>query len=468
MGGTGTGKSRFLEGLLAMDALRRLRGASPRGVVQIDVHGDLYRNSRSRLAVIAQYFPMLYRLLYLFDVTRPDWTVRWNPLEIALPDELPEERAGKLADVVSTVYHDDPTTTNRMRWLLWHLFMALILAGLDLTDSLTFLRDREYREGLIEDLHYPELTGYWVEEFPSRHSEGMAWAESTLDRLGRFVTHPYVSELLRGPSTLNWRQLMDQGAFVLIHAPKGKLGAEVSYLVCGLALAEMQNAALSRVDVPESERTPVSVQADEFANYITDSIREIIVESRKLGLELILAGQELNQLRMRGESLYRAVLGSVGNLIAFRLGREDAEVLVKHLFTPPVDQVKHQQVKSSTWGKLIVPYTDYTWRPLAEIWELETQKLTELPDRMFYWKRRGHAGSQLLRTSTVRDLEDMPDFDRLPGLLDRQEEAARRLSGQPRIPKLPARTIQRERSIAQPAVSRGSLFEKEVPPIWGW
>src|SRR5579859_6408252 len=107
-GGTGVGKSRFLESLVIQDALQRVTGHSTRGVAVVDVHGDLLRNLRARLAIMARYFPELENLVVIIDPTNPNWTVRYNPLEL-LPGEIAERKADNLANLVTTIYHEDPT-----------------------------------------------------------------------------------------------------------------------------------------------------------------------------------------------------------------------------------------------------------------------------------------------------------------------------------------------------------------------
>ena len=420
LGGIGAGKSRFIEGLVVQDVVRRLTDKSGRGVGVIDVHGDLYENLRARLALVALRLPELSRILYLLDPTLPNWTIKYNPLELR-PGELPERKADLLASIVTAVFQDDPTIVTRMRWLLWHAFLTLILAELPLASILPLLRDSEFRERVVSGLGHPELTGYWLTEFPGKQREGMAWAESSLDRMGRFLTNPYIAPLLQGPSTIDFRQLMDTGATILINASKGHIGEDASYLLCAFLLAEFQQAALSRVDTPFNQRTPFALMADEFANYGNDTVRQIVEESRKFGLELLLAGQGLGQIR--DERLRSSLLNSVGNVLSFRLGYEDAEILVKSLFTPALDQTKPPASYNG----------NYSWRSLAEIWEAEIRKLSELPDRTLWWKRKGQPGSYRIEAFPIKDVEDLPEYNRLPQALFLQEQGAYRLAGVPRV-----------------------------------
>src|SRR5579859_2668678 len=194
-GGTGVGKSRFLEALALQDILQRVTCHSTRGVAVIDPHGDMIRNLRARLAILAQHFPQLNDLLVIIDPSQPRWTVRFNPLELQ-PGEVPERKADSLANLVTTIYHEEPTKVVRMYRVSYHAFLALILAGKNLPDINRFLTDRTYRDEIVESLNHPEVTRYFFHEFP-QWSQGEREAheivESTLNRLGRFSADPDLS-----------------------------------------------------------------------------------------------------------------------------------------------------------------------------------------------------------------------------------------------------------------------------------
>lgn len=423
-GGTGVGKSRFLESLMTVDVVRLMTEKSQRGVGLLDVHGDIYQSMRARLAVLARQFPELNQRLVLIDPTTAKWTVKYNPLELAA-GEVAERKADALATAVTTIYHDDPTTVVRMYRVAWYSFLALMLAGLSLVDLPQFLRHRQYRENLIDRLNHPPLADYWLHEFPNYKAEREAKThiESTLNRLDRFVTDPDIEVMFDSPSTINFRKMLDSGAVVLVNAPKGILGEGNAYLLCGFVLAEFQRAAMSRVDLPESKRRPFTLFCDEFANYTTDTIRQIIAESRKVGLELGLAAQQVRG-QLKSEALQSAVINTVQNILAFRLGYEDADTLVRDMFTPDLYAVK--EVRMRGWE------AENVYWSLPELWEQERRKLTQLPDRMLYWKRRGHPGSHLIHTLDVADIEDLPNAADLPKALAQQEAVVADLIGQPK------------------------------------
>jgi hypothetical protein len=242
------------------------------------------------------------------------------------------------------------------------------------------------------------------------------------------------------------------------------LGEGTSYLLCAFILAEFQRAALSRVDLPDSQRRPFSLLCDEFVNYTTDTIRQILAESRKFGLELGLAAQEVKG-QLKTEALQSAVLNTVGNILAFRLGYEDASTLVKDVFTPEIDeQVKEIRPRYQKVGNADIRFDDKIYRSLEEIWELEKRKLTQLPDRTLWWKQRGQPGTHRIQTLSVADIEDLPNRDRLPEALKRQELAAFRLAGRPKTFDSQRQYVWRRRNGQTGQSSNG----QETLSVWGY
>jgi hypothetical protein len=78
--------------------------------------------------------------------------------------------------------------------------------------------------------------------------------------------------------------------------------------------------------LPEVQRRDFYVYVDEFQNFTTLSVANMIVELRKYGVGLILANQYLHQLE---SDIRYAVLGNAGTLISFRLGAKDASFIAK-------------------------------------------------------------------------------------------------------------------------------------------
>jgi hypothetical protein len=126
---------------------------------------------------------------------------------------------------------------------------------------------------------------------------------------------------------------MDDGKILLANLSKGKLGEINSHLLGMIIVGKLLMAALSRGDMDEDKRKDFYLYIDEFQNFTTDSISQILSEARKYRLCLTVAHQFIGQL---SEDISKAVFGNVGSICSFRVGPEDADFLEKQ-FSPVFD-----------------------------------------------------------------------------------------------------------------------------------
>lgn len=319
IGQSGTGKSRALESWVIQDI------AEGHGVGLIDPHGDLFANVLARLAE----HPALYHRIVIFDPLDPAFVVGLNPLEAI--EGLSQERVALyLTDVVIKVWKLSPEEAPRMVWLLTNSFLALTNLGLTLPDLPRFLTDRLFRDEKLQNLTNEAVHHYFETEFPSSTSAASQWATPILNKLGNLLFDPDVRQVFETKATINFRSIMDEQKILLVHLPKGILGEGLSSLLASFIVAHLQKAALSRSD--SEHRPPFYLYLDEFQNYTTDNIEDILSESRKYALSLILAHQYLRQLP---DSLRSAVLNTVGTIVCFRVGYQDGLTLAKEIFPRP-------------------------------------------------------------------------------------------------------------------------------------
>src|SRR5690606_13402004 len=162
--------------------------------------------------------------------------------------------------------------------------------------------------------------------------------------------------------------------------------------------AQIQKAALSRSDA--HYRPPYYLYLDEFQNYTTDNIKDILSESRKYQLSLTLAHQYLDQLSVE---LREAVLNTSGTLVSFRAGYQDAFRLAKEIFPSPAAMTHTERRTRLRWlGGLPLVTLEEREQPLG--WELLAQEIANLPYRQFYARRRGVSRPSRQRTLNAPDV----------------------------------------------------------------
>jgi hypothetical protein len=113
-----------------------------------------------------------------------------------------------------------------------------------------------------------------------------------------------------------------------VNLSKGELGEDSANLLGALLVSTISLAAFSRAEQSEAERRDFFVYLDEFQNFTTLAVANMVSELRKYRVGLVLAHQHLHQLE---PDVRHAVLGNVGTFISFRLGAEDASLVAREL-----------------------------------------------------------------------------------------------------------------------------------------
>ncbi len=390
VGQPGTGKSRALESWIMQDI------RSGQGVGVIDPHGQLFDHMVSRIAELTEEQPGLAERVVIINPLDRTWTVGFNPLE-AIQGISTERLALFLTDVVVKIWQVDSAAAPRMIRLLTFTFLALAELGLRLADLPRFLQDEEWREDLISRTTHPEVVNYFHFEFPKTAGGIHQWVTPVLNKVGALFFDNDLRLIFSAGSTIHFRRIIDDGLVLLVNLSKGQLAEGNSALLGAFIVAHLQKAALARAD--GGAQRPFYLYLDEFQNYTTDNIKDVLSESRKYGLSLVLAHQYLSQL---SHDLSGAVLNTTGAIASFRVGYEDASSLSRELFPPGYLEIARSDVKFKRFGRYAyLPFPHEDREPLEH--EERATLLTQLDRREFWVKRRGPYVPSKQRTF------DMPD-----------------------------------------------------------
>ncbi|HEX4350410.1 MAG TPA: type IV secretory system conjugative DNA transfer family protein, partial [Verrucomicrobiae bacterium] len=152
---------------------------------------------------------------------------------------------------------------------------------------------------------------------------------SILTRLDTFLAQKPIRHMVSQPENkLDFGHIMDSGKILLAKLPEGLLGRENSYLLGTLLVSKFQQIAMSRQAQRIEARRMFNIVIDEFANFITPSMAEILSGGRKYRIGLTLAHHELHQLQ-RSPEVASAVLTHPYTRIVFRVGDDDAKKLAE-------------------------------------------------------------------------------------------------------------------------------------------
>jgi hypothetical protein len=324
IGKTGVGKTTLLETLISQDI------QAGRGCALIDPHGDFVER-------LVDNIPEHRRddVVYL-NVADPKQPYGYNPL-MRVSFELRPLVASGLMDVLKKMWAD--AWGVRMEHILRNAVLALLdQPSAILPDVLLMIADKNFRYHAIKNIEIEQVEKFWSNEFPKYsyryQADGIAPIQN---KIGAFLADPRMHKILtRRDGQLRLRSLMDAGKILLVNLSKGRIGEDTSSLFGGMVVTSLGLAAFSRVNVRESERRAFYVYVDEFQNFTTLSLANMLSELRKFGVGVVLAHQYLHQL---DPDIREAVIGNAGTLISFRLGASDAGFIARE-FEPifaPVD-----------------------------------------------------------------------------------------------------------------------------------
>jgi hypothetical protein len=202
-----------------------------------------------------------------------------------------------------------------------------------------------------------------------------------VSKFGRFVTNRTIRNIIgQGKGAFDFRKVMDDGKILIINLSKGKLGEENSNFLGLVLVPRLLAAAMSRADIPESQRKPFYLYVDEFQNYATPDFATILSEARKYKLDLVVANQFTSQME---DEVKNAVFGNVGTLMSFRVGVGDANYL-QHEFAPTFNESDllnierfHVYIKTIVNNEPVMPFSMDVTKDITAERKMHNQKLAD-------------------------------------------------------------------------------------------
>ncbi len=316
IGKTGVGKSTLLETLARQDL------EAGRGFALLDPHGDLVERIVNDATADERG-----RIVYL---NAPDGAqpFGYNPLRRVRDDKIPLAVSGFL-ETLKKLWPD--AWGVRMEHVLRNTLYALLEQDdARLPDILRLYADERYRKGITARIRNETVRHFWQYEFENFHYRQKADSVAPIqNKVGALLADPTLYRILVEPRIdIRVRSLMDEGGVLLVNLSKGQLGEDSAHILGGFLVSTLGLAAFSRADNPPETRRPFFLYLDEFQNFTTLMLANMMSELRKFGVGLVLAHQYMHQLEL---DIRHAVLGNAGTLIAFRVGAEDAPIMAKEL-----------------------------------------------------------------------------------------------------------------------------------------
>ncbi len=311
IGASGTGKSTLLFNLIRNDI------ENNQGVAVLDPHGDLV----DRILTIIP----LERIgdVILVDPSDEEFSIGFNIL--SAHSDL--EKTLLASDLVGIFQRLSTSWGDQMGSVLRNAILAFLESsrGGTLADLRRFLIEPAYRTEFLTTVRDPDIAYYWRKAFPQLG--GNKSIGSVLTRLETFLAPKPIRYMVsQQENRLDFADITDTGKIFLAKLPRGEMGEENSFLLGSLLVAKFQQAAMARQRQERGDRRDYWLYLDEFHNFMTPSMAEILSGTRKYRLGLILAHQELAQLQ-GDRKVASAVLSNPFTRVIFRVGDADARNL---------------------------------------------------------------------------------------------------------------------------------------------
>lgn len=372
IGKTGTGKSELLMDMILQDI------RAGKGVCFIDPHDSVEK------------------LLEFIPPERAEDVIYFNPADTERPMGLnmlearsEEEKQFVASSIINLMYKlYDPHKTGiigpRFEHAIRNAMMTVMVEpGATFIEIVRVMTDPKFLQELLPKVQDPMVRRYWTDQIAQtsdfHKSEVLDYIVS---KFGRFITDKMMRNIIgQSYSAFNFREVMDQGKILLINLAKGRIGEENSAFLGLILVPKILVAAMSRQDIPESERRDFNLYVDEFQNFATPDFATILSEARKYHLNLIVANQFIGQIE---EEVKNAVFGNVGTLMSFRVGVQDANFL-QHEFAPTFSEADltnveryHTFVKTIVDNEPMPPFSMDLTRDVEAERKLANPKLAEM------------------------------------------------------------------------------------------
>jgi len=308
IGATGTGKSTLISNLFLEDVKKG------NGCVIFDPHGDTIEE-------IIPHIPKdKLNDVILIDPSDSQYSFGFNLLSA----KTEVEKIVLSSDLVDAFIRHSTSWGDQMTSVLSNAINTFLNSskGGTLLDLKRFLLENSFRKDFLKSVDDRSIHYYWDNEYVLLKKGSIS---PLLTRLDTFLRPRIIRNILAQKEGLDFNEVINNRKILLVKLSQGLIGEENSYLLGTLILSKIYQVAQARQLLNKSDRYPFYIYLDEFHNFISPSINGILSGSRKYGVGLILAHQELNQIK--DPNIYNSVLSNTNIRICFRLGDLDAKKL---------------------------------------------------------------------------------------------------------------------------------------------
>ena len=287
LAGSGSGKTSLLETFLYADCQKK-----DQSTVIFDLMGKATKS-------VLKFVKDPSRILVIDPHLHPNITPIINPFELKNKDELSiENRTKAIINAFDIALNlKDGWSVNMKAVLVPCISTLLRKGGSDIYELQRFMNDKVSTDLVTLGKQSP-IRGhksFFDQEFYNESYEMTKNAISA--KLQVFLNDPTFASLVTGKSTINLEQEVNTKGKIIIF----KLTSR-QILFARLMMEMIQDIMRERINLAEDNIVPTHIYLDEFQNYLTPTIEEILSESRNYKFYVTFAHQSFVQLshKMQG------------------------------------------------------------------------------------------------------------------------------------------------------------------------
>ncbi|MEL7499734.1 MAG: type IV secretion system DNA-binding domain-containing protein [Planctomycetota bacterium] len=285
------------------------------GVTLVDFHGDFANSITKQVPKRCRERLVEFSPLHSHPIT-------FNPLSCPNRDYWPIVADSVLSGMKNLF---GSSWGPRLEQILSMALSAAVAAG-DTTfaDVRKMLSHEPTRVGILSRVDDKIVREFWFETFESWGKRLQVEAtQSVVNKLDALLTPKLRAMLCQRGQSFDFRRAFDEGKIVIVNLARGQMGQTAASTLGSLILSSIQNAALSRAEIPESERVPHSVFLDELQLYSNpQALTSLLSEARKYRVAVWSATQSLASLS--SDEVLPIVLANAANFVSFRVSQKDA------------------------------------------------------------------------------------------------------------------------------------------------
>jgi hypothetical protein len=339
IGGSGTGKSKFLEWIIRKDIRER------QGLCLLDWHGTLYQDVLSYCAQLRVGTPSDWRKLILINPSKPDYITGYNPF-VGQSEDISVQVQRRID---ATIRPWGITDTNQMptfERVCRLLYTFAVEQGETLPNAIQLLQFEkpELRDYAIRVISDPWIRDQWQQlQMMKTFRDWREFVLSTENRLGRFLASRTIRRFMGlTEGNINLMEAMDKQKIVLVNlGSSGYLDREAARVFASLFLNEFFETAMLRAQLArergEAKPKTFVLYMDEFQEYITDDIGAMLDQVRKGGLHMVLAHQHLGHLADNPRLLQSVLTNARIRAVFGGLPFDEACALANEMFLPDLN-----------------------------------------------------------------------------------------------------------------------------------